>query len=99
MSREELSSVMLNRGLFRALRRHVAGGAVVSNAQPWLVPLSGDMSREELSSLLLNYLGTAADIIDFLSILSEPNIVKTGPYLYAVLVTWTFSLLQVRVCM
>ena len=63
------------------------------------VPLSGDMSREELSSLLLNYLGTAADIIDFLSILSEPNIVKTGPYLYAVLVTWTFSLLQVRVCL
>ena len=58
--------------------------------------VTGEMTREELSSLLLNYLGTAADIIDFLSLLNEPNIVRTGPYLYAVLSVWTFSLMQVR---
>ena len=56
---------------------------------------SGELTRDQLSALLLTHLGTASDIVDFMSILSEPNIVRTGGFLYAVLVMWTWSLCQV----
>ena len=36
----------------------------------WLMP-KGDLSRDQLSALLLYYLGTASDIVDFFSVLSD----------------------------
>lgn len=54
----------------------------------------GDLTREQLSSLLLTYLGTASDIVDFMSILSEPNISRHKTFMYAVLACWTWSLMQ-----
>ena len=54
----------------------------------------GDLSREQLSSLLLTYLGTASDIVDFMSLLMEPSVSDNAPFLYAILFCWTWSLLQ-----
>lgn len=38
----------------------------------WLMP-KGELSREQLSALLLYYLGTASDLVDFFSVLSEDD--------------------------
>ena len=61
----------------------------------WLMP-KGEMTREQLSSLLLVYLGTASDIVDFLTLLNEPNVLKSHAFVYATLVIWTWSLMQVN---
>lgn len=33
----------------------------------WLLPLGGGVTREELSQLLITFVGTAADILEFTS--------------------------------
>ena len=61
----------------------------------WLMP-KGELSRDQLSALLLIYLGTASDIVDFLTLLAEPNVIQNTTFMYATLAIWTWSLLQVR---
>ncbi|XP_031697473.1 transmembrane protein 26-like, partial [Anarrhichthys ocellatus] len=60
----------------------------------WLLPLGGGVTREELSQLLLIFVGTAADILEFtsetLSDVKEDN----HQLVYIVLAVWTWSMLQ-----
>ena len=53
----------------------------------------GDLSRDQLSSLLLAHLGTASDIVDFTSVLSE-DMTYSPRFVHTVLILWTLSLLQ-----
>ncbi|XP_026141493.1 transmembrane protein 26 [Carassius auratus] len=60
----------------------------------WLLPLGGGVTRDELSQLLLIFVGTAADILEFTSeTLSD---VKENNYklVYVILAVWTWSMLQ-----
>lgn len=59
----------------------------------WLMP-KGDLTRNQLSSLLLIHLGTASDIVDFLTLLSEGEVKSSTTMVYAVLAVWSWSLLQ-----
>ena len=60
----------------------------------WLMP-KGELTRDQLSSLLLVHLGTASDIVDFLTILTEQNIVQSNNgFVYVILSVWTWSFLQ-----
>ena len=61
----------------------------------WLLP-KGDLTRDQLSSLLLVYLGTASDITDFFSALNEKTILPYPSLIIIVLVTWAWSIMQVR---
>uniref|UniRef100_A0A672JNJ9 Transmembrane protein 26a n=1 Tax=Salarias fasciatus TaxID=181472 RepID=A0A672JNJ9_SALFA len=56
----------------------------------WLLPLGGGITKEELSQLLLNFVGTAADILEYLSETLEfiPEMI------YTILAVWTWSMLQ-----
>ncbi|KAI7804388.1 transmembrane protein 26 [Triplophysa rosa] len=60
----------------------------------WLLPLGGGVTREELSQLLLIFVGTAADILEFtsetLSDVKEDN----KQLVYIILAVWTWSMLQ-----
>ncbi|XP_075931928.1 transmembrane protein 26-like [Anarhichas minor] len=60
----------------------------------WLLPLGGGVTRDELSQLLLIFVGTAADILEFtsetLSDVKENNL----ELVYIVLSVWTWSMLQ-----
>ena len=45
----------------------------------------------------LVYMGTASDIVDFLTLLGEPVVVKgESGFVYATLAVWSWSLMQVR---
>ncbi|XP_075931786.1 transmembrane protein 26-like isoform X2 [Anarhichas minor] len=60
----------------------------------WLLPLGGGVTREELSQLLLIFVGTAADILEFTSE-TLSDVKETSPQLvYIVLSVWTWSMLQ-----
>ena len=60
----------------------------------WLAP-KGHISRDELSTLLIGYLATASDIIDFFSILSEDRTLSFNRFfVYIVLLFWSISLIQ-----
>ena len=60
----------------------------------WLLP-KGELTREQLSSLLLNYLATASDIVDFFGITNEDDALKENKvFVYSVLTLWTWSLMQ-----
>ena len=66
----------------------------------WLLP-KGDISRDQLSQLLLIYIGTAADIMEFTEIIKEDDIRKTNPkmlqnhhFVNAVILFWSVSLFQ-----
>ena len=60
----------------------------------WLLP-KGDLSRDQLSSLLLNYLAIASDIVDFFGITNEDDCLKENKvFVYSVLALWTWSLMQ-----
>lgn len=61
----------------------------------WLMP-KGELSRDQLSSLLLVYMGTASDIVDFLTLLAEPNVMDSTAFVYATLTMWSWSLMQVN---
>ena len=58
------------------------------------MPVAGSMSRQELSSLLLVYVGLAADIIDLFDIFKSKNVLKNFYFIYAVLGVWSLSLMQ-----
>ncbi|XP_072246828.1 transmembrane protein 26-like [Leuresthes tenuis] len=61
----------------------------------WILPLGGGVTRDELSQLLLMFVGTAADILEFNSeTLSDIRGQDNMGYIYTVLAVWTWSMLQ-----
>uniref|UniRef100_A0A3B1J8B8 Transmembrane protein 26b n=1 Tax=Astyanax mexicanus TaxID=7994 RepID=A0A3B1J8B8_ASTMX len=57
----------------------------------WLMPIGVGVTRDELSQLLLIFVGTAADILEFTSeTLSDVN----PQLVYIILAVWTWSMLQ-----
>ncbi|XP_030604036.1 transmembrane protein 26-like [Archocentrus centrarchus] len=60
----------------------------------WILPLGGGVTRDELSQLLLIFVGTAADILEFTSetLLVIEN--KNDVLVYVILGVWTWSMLQ-----
>lgn len=60
----------------------------------WLLPLGGGVTRDELSQLLLIFVGTAADILEFTSE-TLSDVKENSPELvYIILAVWTWSTLQ-----
>ncbi|XP_021030951.1 transmembrane protein 26 [Mus caroli] len=61
----------------------------------WLLPIGGTITRDQLSELLLMFVGTAADILEFTTETLKENNVRTNPTLVSgILVVWTWSMLQ-----
>uniref|UniRef100_A0A672JNW5 Transmembrane protein 26a n=1 Tax=Salarias fasciatus TaxID=181472 RepID=A0A672JNW5_SALFA len=52
----------------------------------WLLPLGGGITKEELSQLLLNFVGTAADILEYLN--------DVFLHTFLMQTVWTWSMLQ-----
>ncbi|CAG0881726.1 unnamed protein product [Darwinula stevensoni] len=59
----------------------------------WFLP-KGALTREQLSQLLLVYIGTAADIIEFFDAFKDEKIATNDVLVYLILSIWTWSLLQ-----
>ncbi|KAK1905345.1 Transmembrane protein 26 [Dissostichus eleginoides] len=60
----------------------------------WLLPLGGGVTRDELSQLLLIFVGTAADILEF-TCETLSDVKASHPKLvYIILAVWTWSMLQ-----
>lgn len=59
----------------------------------WLLP-KGDLTRDQLSQLLLVYIGTAADIIEFFDSYKDDSIAKIGFLVFLTLGIWSWSLMQ-----
>ncbi|XP_003783816.1 transmembrane protein 26 [Otolemur garnettii] len=61
----------------------------------WLLPIGGGITRDQLAQLLLIFVGTAADILEFASETLEEEDVRNNPTLVnAILIVWTWSMLQ-----
>uniref|UniRef100_H2ZTB3 Transmembrane protein 26 n=1 Tax=Latimeria chalumnae TaxID=7897 RepID=H2ZTB3_LATCH len=61
----------------------------------WLLPVGVGISKDQLSQLLLTFVGTAADILEFTSeTLAEPSVRHQPPLIYAILGVWSWSMLQ-----
>ncbi|XP_043119629.1 transmembrane protein 26 [Puntigrus tetrazona] len=60
----------------------------------WLLPLGGGVTRDELSQLLLIFVGTAADILEFTSETLSDVKEKNNQLVYVILAVWTWSMLQ-----
>lgn len=54
----------------------------------------GDLTRDQLSQLLLVYIGTAADIIEFFDSFKDDTIAKEQLLVWLTLGIWSWSLLQ-----
>ncbi|KAJ8320475.1 hypothetical protein KUTeg_002062 [Tegillarca granosa] len=59
----------------------------------WLLP-KGALSHDQLSQLLLVYVGTAADIVEFYESFNEEGVKSNLLLCYIILGIWTLSLLQ-----
>ncbi|KAK6175640.1 hypothetical protein SNE40_014051 [Patella caerulea] len=59
----------------------------------WMLP-KGPLSHDQLSQLLLVYVGTAADIVEFYEAFSEEQVKYNRFLCYIILGIWTTSLLQ-----
>ncbi|XP_031434903.1 transmembrane protein 26-like [Clupea harengus] len=60
----------------------------------WFLPIGGGVTRDELSQLLLIFVGTAADILEFTSE-TLSDVKENSPQLvYIILGVWTWSMLQ-----
>ncbi|XP_035001979.1 transmembrane protein 26 [Hippoglossus stenolepis] len=60
----------------------------------WLLPMAAEVNRDQLSQLLLIFVGTAADILEFTSE-SLSDIKDSSPAMvYIILAVWTWSMLQ-----
>lgn len=59
----------------------------------WLLP-KGDLTRDQLSQLLLVYIGTAADIIEFFDSYKDDSIARIGFLVFLTLGIWSWSLMQ-----
>ncbi|MCI4384094.1 hypothetical protein PGIGA_G00034550 [Pangasianodon gigas] len=60
----------------------------------WLMPNEGSLTRDELSQLLLIFVGTAADILEFTSETLSDVKDKSPVLVYIILAIWTWSMLQ-----
>ncbi|KAF3708058.1 Transmembrane protein 26 [Channa argus] len=60
----------------------------------WLLPLGGGVTRDELSQLLLIFVGTAADILEFTSETLSDVKENSTQLVYIILAVWTWSMLQ-----
>ncbi|XP_040922353.1 transmembrane protein 26-like [Toxotes jaculatrix] len=60
----------------------------------WLMPAAGELSRDQLSQLLLIFVGTAADILEFTSETLSDIKDSSPPMVYIILAVWTWSMLQ-----
>ncbi|KAG7325560.1 hypothetical protein KOW79_011876 [Hemibagrus wyckioides] len=60
----------------------------------WLLPNEGGLTRDELSQLLLIFVGTAADILEFTSETLSDVKDKSPVLVYIILAIWTWSMLQ-----
>ncbi|XP_067618297.1 transmembrane protein 26 isoform X2 [Eurosta solidaginis] len=59
----------------------------------WMLP-KGDLTRDQLSQLLLVYIGTAADIMEFFESYKDVNIIKIPILVFLTLGIWSWSLMQ-----
>ena len=59
----------------------------------WLLP-RGEITRDQLSALLLGYVGTAADILELFEVLQEQVVQTERQVTLAVLGVYSWSLLQ-----
>lgn len=59
----------------------------------WLLP-RGEITRDQLSALLLGYVGTAADILELFEVLEEQAVRAERQVTFAVLSVYSWSLLQ-----
>ena len=65
----------------------------------WLLP-KGDITRDQLSQLLLSYIGTAADIMEFTEIIKDdirrrnPEMLQNKHFVNAIFLLWSVSLFQ-----
>ncbi len=59
----------------------------------WMLP-KGDLTRDQLSQLLLVYIGTAADIIEFFDSFKDEKVNTNKVLCMVVLSIWSWSLLQ-----
>ncbi|XP_029962547.1 transmembrane protein 26-like [Salarias fasciatus] len=60
----------------------------------WLLPLGGGLTKDELSQLLLIFVGTAADILEFTSETLSDVQEFIPELVYTILAVWTWSMLQ-----
>lgn len=61
----------------------------------WLLPIGGTITRDQLSELLLMFVGTAADILEFTTeTLKEDNVRTNLILVCGILAVWTWSMLQ-----
>ncbi|XP_069691931.1 transmembrane protein 26 [Periplaneta americana] len=62
----------------------------------WMLP-KGELTRDQLSQLLLVYIGTAADIIEFFDSFKDEKIAQEPILVLLTLAIWSWSLLQFTV--
>ncbi|XP_059928868.1 transmembrane protein 26-like [Gadus macrocephalus] len=60
----------------------------------WFLPIGGGVTRDELSQLLLIFVGTAADILEFTSETPSLGSKDSFQLIYMTLAVWTWSMLQ-----
>ncbi|CAN9508714.1 unnamed protein product [Ophioblennius macclurei] len=60
----------------------------------WLLPAAGELTRNQLSQLLLIFVGTAADILEFTSETLSDIKDSSPAMVYIILAVWTWSMLQ-----
>ncbi|KAJ9575636.1 hypothetical protein L9F63_007497 [Diploptera punctata] len=63
----------------------------------WMLP-KGELTRDQLSQLLLVYIGTAADIIEFFDSFKDDKIAQEPLLVLLTLAIWSWSLLQFTMC-
>ncbi|CAB0042753.1 unnamed protein product [Trichogramma brassicae] len=62
----------------------------------WMLP-KGELTRDQLSQLLLVYIGTAADIIEFFDSFKDEKVSREPLLVYLTLGIWAWSLMQFTV--
>ncbi|CAF1262974.1 unnamed protein product [Rotaria sordida] len=60
----------------------------------WLLPVGKTMTRDQLSQLLLVYIGTAADIIELFEAFKEHDVQRNLTIIHLILTAWSISLIQ-----
>ncbi|XP_069467306.1 transmembrane protein 26 [Ambystoma mexicanum] len=61
----------------------------------WFLPTDSETTREQLSQLLLLFVGTAADILEFTTeTLEQGNVRNNQMLVYLILSVWTWSMMQ-----
>ncbi|XP_011684742.1 PREDICTED: transmembrane protein 26-like [Wasmannia auropunctata] len=59
----------------------------------WMLP-KGDLTRDQLSQLLLAYIGAVADIVEFVDSFDEDKIIENPVIINWILGVWTWCLIQ-----